>query len=169
MCKKRNVHSRITIDQDVVDRKEIKYYAAAPPDRRYSYSGSALPFPNHDQAFENSKNEGKAEYLNGKYYIRLDDMPNAFYTNLGADLIPPSIFVSFKSKGQSLKYTLQISDGVPFRSLNYHGSRTQADCNWYINNEVLPMRNQEQIFIDSCHPGRHVESQRDFWGLKPAI
>jgi hypothetical protein len=169
LCKKRNVHSKINIDQKVVDKHAMSFYAAAPPDRRYSFSGSALPFPNPDQAFEGSKNKGKASYLNGKYYITLDDVPNSFYTNMGAELTPPSVFVSFKSNGQHLEYTLQISDGVPFRTLNYHESRKEAAHNSYANKEKLPVRSQEEIFIDSCHPGRHVESLRNFWGMKPAI
>lgn len=168
-CKKRNVSAKIHIDQAHVDSKEIRYRAAAPPDRHYSYSGSALPFSTYEQAFEGTPNKGKASYLNNKYFINLEDVPNSFYSELGSELVPPSVFVSFTSKGQPLEYTLQLTDGVPFRTLNYHTSRKNAAFNTYANQEALPHRTQQEILRDAAHPGKHIESMQSFWGKKPAV
>ena len=37
---------------------KIKYWAANPPEFNYSFSGSGLPFPNEDVAFDNTPNRG---------------------------------------------------------------------------------------------------------------
>lgn len=169
ICKKRNISAKIHIDQTVVDKKEIKYRAAAPANRLYSYSGSGLPFSSYEQAFEGTPNKGTAFYLNGKFFINLEDVPNSFYLDLGSELVPPTVFVSFKSNGQPLEYTLQMTDGIPFRLLSYHPSRNAAADNFYAKQESLPVRSQEAILMASAHPGKHVESLRDFWGGRPAV
>jgi len=70
--------------------KNMFIIAPSPLNKNSSYSGSALPFPNSDIAFENTKNN---------YIIKNDGLidtifkyPNSFYDIDGKTKIVPSIF-----------------------------------------------------------------------------
>jgi hypothetical protein len=72
--------------------KPIQFTAAAPMDRRYSSTGSGLPFPSHTHAFDITPNRGTVE--NGGI-IHLKGMPNSFYINGMKNLIPPTVFLEY--------------------------------------------------------------------------
>ena len=50
----------------------IKFIAANAPDYRQSYSGSGLPFPNPEIAYENTQNKGTARVVDGNFQFSID-------------------------------------------------------------------------------------------------
>ena len=45
----------------------VKYNASSPPTYNSNFSGSGLPYPNEEVAFENTPNRGVAEVINGDF------------------------------------------------------------------------------------------------------
>ena len=103
-----NSHScqgRVIIDKDMwhitvegtvrspSDHK-LRYIAAAPPDRRASYMGSALPFANEEMAYDSTPNKGEIE-LNSRFGSGVFSFqlvrPNAYYRANGSQLIMPHV------------------------------------------------------------------------------
>ena len=70
----------------------VKYWAANPIDRRDSFAGSGLPFPNSEIAYENTPNVGVVKAHNGQYRINMW-FPNCFYVDLGRTLLPPHVLI----------------------------------------------------------------------------
>ena len=92
----------------------VKYWAATPPDRRLSYSGSGLPFPNHEVAYENSPNVGEVPVTDGHFEFHIQ-MPNTFYVGQGQELLQSH--VNFMVPGVDTTFTLKLGEAVPSRSL----------------------------------------------------
>lgn len=93
----------------------MKYWAANPILRNYSYSGSALPYPNPEEAYENTPNQGDVLLDNfGRFAIKLDH-PSGYYVRQGKILLKSH--VHFKVDGLNKVYTVIIADHFPYRSL----------------------------------------------------
>jgi hypothetical protein len=147
------------------DNNVIEYVAAAPPDHRASFGGSALPFASPRQAFEGSPNKGTIK-INGQQLQLHIQFPNSYYTGLGSHIVPPTLYIRYRFNGQVVKASIKLSNGVPYRSLTYPALRKGVE--FYDNIAVLPVRTQEGILRDSKYPVTNVEAP-DFWGLKPAV
>ncbi len=102
------VQGRLRPDQP--PNSSVKYWAANPIDRRDSYVGSGLPFPNAEIAFENTPNTGVVQAVTGRYTIKLF-YPNSFYTEGGRTLLPPHVLV--KVCGDSTDDIQAIVLGAP--------------------------------------------------------
>ena len=167
-----HVHGTIT---EMVDDDRIMYLAAAPPDYRTSYTGSALPFQNADIAFHNTPNKGEKVLRGNRFDVDLL-FPNSYYEGLGRYLIPPTLYVNYKSGGQEKTIAIQVSQPIPYRRLTYPESRNVEHSlgldvmnqgpSFYKGNEQLPIRTQERILRQACYPTRNIEPE-DHWGLKP--
>lgn len=155
---------------DTVDNQTIEWIASAPANRIHSFAGSGLPFHSKAQAFHNTPNKGVALLdINNKFTVKLQH-PNSFYEKLGTDLIPPTLYMFYTSQGQKKTTSMQISNSIPYRMLNYPKTQTKArtDAMFYDNLYSLPVRTQEQILIDSAYPSVDAMAE-NFWGLKPAV
>lgn len=76
-----------------LNSSKVLFIAANSPDFITSYSGSGLPFPNANIAFENTPNRGvcKVDGVgNFQFHIRY---PNSYYQKLGTELIDPHVFI----------------------------------------------------------------------------
>jgi hypothetical protein len=94
----------------------LKYWAANPIPRMYSYSGSGLPFPNPEVAYENSPNQGEVMVdATGQFNIALLQ-PSGYYTRQGKVLMKPH--VHFRVPGYNRIFTITIADDFPYRSLS---------------------------------------------------
>lgn len=71
---------------------KLRYLAAAPPDFRDSYAGSALPFPNEEIAYDTTPNKNHLQISDGKFEFRLS-YPNSYYINGGSKLIKPHVTI----------------------------------------------------------------------------
>lgn len=71
---------------------KIRFWAANPIDRRDSFVGSGLAFPNPEIAFENTPNLGVTKAIDGHYSFKIFT-PNSFYVDLGRTLLPPHVLI----------------------------------------------------------------------------
>jgi hypothetical protein len=55
------------VNNNLFEKRFIKYTAANPPTYNNSFSGSALPYPSEEIAYENTPNRGVVEIMNGKF------------------------------------------------------------------------------------------------------
>lgn len=143
------------------DHGTFTYLAAAPPDRRASYSGSSLPFPSPLFAFQNSDARGEARVdADGQSTPIMIKLPNSFYGGLGTVLIPPTLYIKYKLSGREQEEAIKLTEPVGYRGLTYDNERTTS----MFYGRRLPVRSQEQILNDSAYSKTRQDS---FWGLKP--
>ena len=152
----------------ITDKVVVKYWAASPPTYTTSYSGSALPFPNKEVAFENTFNQGIIHINNGKFTINIQ-YPNSYYDNMGNLYVPPQInfkVCDLNNKDVSKIYTINLGNGVPFRSLTYPELlKRNPGPDFYENFNLLP-RTQAQIISNNSYPSKNKEPT-NFWGTLP--
>lgn len=150
--------------KDTVKDGRIKFLAAAPTDRRASFSGSGLPFGNPEQAFYNTPNSGFLELaLNNKFSISIA-MPGSYYEKVGTILIPPTLFIFYNDGQKNKTIDIKLTNGTPYRTLTYQNQRTGPL--FYAGNDALVITTQEQILLNSEYPA-NTDQPEDFWGLRP--
>jgi hypothetical protein len=157
---------RVTIT-DIIDDGVVNYIASSPPDYHYSFTGSALPFPNPKQAFENTPNKGTIQTNDGSFTLDLL-YPNSYYIGLGSVIVPPSLSLFYKNGGEEKLIVVKIANEVPFRLLTTQRGDTYLhdSCMFFKGNETLPIRTQEQILRGAGYPCKN-KTPVDFWGLRP--
>jgi len=101
--------------------------APNPPDRRNSYSGTALPFPCETIAFENTINykEIDSGVINTKFIY-----PNSYYAPNGIDKIKSPIMIIIDDK----KIVYELEDACPLKTLR---DRVRGNPSFYALKEVL--------------------------------
>ena len=150
----------------VVNQKLV-YAAAAPADKRSSFTGSGLPWPNADQAFDHSPNIGyvHTDAATGAFTINLQN-PNAYYIALGSMYVGPKVYLSWITKdGSKKERSIDLGQGIAYRKLTYPWQRSKAM--FYDNKRLLTVRSQEQILRDSAYDSTK-EADR-FWGSRPPM
>lgn len=116
----------------------MKVIAPHPIDRMTSYSGSGLPWPCPNFAFEGSKNVLDVD-VSGTFE---GDMgyPNSYYTHDGLHRIPPSIFVILYhvSGGEPISVRIELPEDetLKLRSLT-HRTRHREGPTFYSEKEAL--------------------------------
>lgn len=144
---------------------KILFWAANPPTYGSSYTGSGLPFPNPNIAYENTENKGIVTCQNGNYTFNLQ-FPNAYYKGLGTVYVEPCYHV--KLCGSEKIYTFKLSSGIPFRMITYpasYSSKPRTSATFY-DVKDNGIRTQEQILRDSGFPSLN-KIPKSFWGKKP--
>ena len=145
------------------DGGQAFYVAAAPPDYRSSFSGSALPFTHATQACYNTPNRGKVHVAgDGSFEVNLL-APNAYYVAHGTVRVPPTLHLVYSLTGRREQVSLPVAHGVPFRSLTYPPSR--KDATFYAP-EHPKVRSQYDILVASAFPEYNIEPA-NFWGTRP--
>ena len=145
----------------------ILFWAPNPPTYTSSYTGSGLPYPNPNVAYENTVNRGSVMAENGNFEFRLR-YPNAYYIGLGSSYVSPCCHI--KICGSDQIFTIKLGNGIPFRMLTYppsYGTVPRKDATFYSGRDKLPVRTQEQILRDSSYPSKNV-MPKNFWGLRPS-
>jgi hypothetical protein len=144
---------------------KLMFWAANPPTRGFSFSGSAMPYPNPETAFQNTPNRGIVNINDGYFEFKLH-FPNAFYTDLGSNYVQPTAFVQIC--GDEAVHKIPLGDGVPFRLLTYPREYWNNRAKFFLGHDSLPQRTQEQILRDSSFPSqRPFAPIKNFWGLSP--
>ena len=148
----------------------IKYWASNSPTYNSNYSGSGLPYPNEEVAFENSENIGTSNLNNGKFSFSIS-YPNSYYTNMGTIYIKPEVqiqvFDNQTNKEVSEIQHINLGEGIPFRTLTYPYQRNWNEGSLFYRNTKMPtLRNQEQILQESAYPLTNT-MPNNFWGKKP--
>lgn len=146
----------------------IMYWAANSPDYGTSFSGSGLPFPNPEIAYNQTNNSGQVQADNKTFSFKIK-YPNAYYVGLGTLYVPPHVNIKVVEPGSPDKYiTIQIDEGIPFRTLTYPSppSKNPRISPMFYSLHAEEVRTQEQILRDGAYPA--VNKMPDnFWGLKP--
>ena len=104
-----------TISGECKTAKSLVFLAPTTPDLRESLAGSALPFPTEQIAFENTKNQGKLNLINGKFTFSIM-RPNAYYINNGSTLIKPHVKIILDEKNI---FEIKLGEPIPYRSLKH--------------------------------------------------
>ena len=143
----------------------VYYIAPNPPNYLTSFSGSGLPYPNIEIAYQNTPNKGNIIIdKNGRFQIKLL-FPNAYYTEFGNYYNTPYVNIYYTINNNKKLLKIKLDEGIPYRSLTYPYSRTSA----MFYNKNLPIRSQEKIIKDSQFPINNVFTMNDFWKLKPPL
>lgn len=153
----------------------VEFLAATPPDRRSSFAGSGLPFPNAAAAFYATPNRGVTRAgAAGDVTIRLAARPGSYYAGLGTSLVPPTLHIAWHV-GETRKHAaVQLGAPVPHRSLSY--ARARGGPAFYAPKPPEDVRTQEAILRSSAYgagvlPGQlttGAASADGFWGARPA-
>jgi len=148
----------------------ITYWAASPADRLQSFSGSGLPFPNPEMAFQNTPNKGAVRAENGEFKFRIR-YPNAYYVGLGTLYVPPFVYLKVCDSEQEDTYqSIQIDGGIPYRMLTYPAPPSKkprtSPLFYHEPEQKTLVRSQEQILRESAYPATNAMPD-NFWGRKP--
>ena len=151
-----------------VEKLYIKYWASNAPTYSQSFSGSGLPYPNEDVAFQNSPNVGVVPVVNGKFSFSLS-YPNSYYENMGTVYVPPQVKVKVCNNTNIAVSKIQqinLGEGIPFRTLSWSPKRDWNKGPMFYCNNNLPVRTQYQILVDSAYPTVN-NVPKNFWGSMP--
>ena len=112
-----NIFIDCTIKDEMLNNK-VYYYAANTPDRLTNFSGSGLPFPSREVAFEGSPNIGRKLINNETKQFRLELLrPNTYYDE-NYELVEPEVIIKYLSKNNKTRVlNIPIDNKIPFRSL----------------------------------------------------
>ena len=147
---------------------KLYFWAAAPPTYGTSFSGSGMPYPSPEVAYDRTPNKGVVNVSNGQFTINMK-YPNAYYTGLGSLYIPPHINFKICEPGKDdMYFSVQIDDGVPFRMLTYPAPPTKKPrvSPMFYSESEKGARTQESILRVSAYP--ETNSMPDnFWGSRP--
>jgi hypothetical protein len=143
---------------NAIPNSDVHYIASAPAVRNNSFSGSGLPYPSEEVAFENTPFKGTISLKGNTGEITLTDLPNSYYVKLGSVLIPPSLRLSYSPH---ITYIV-LCDSIPYRTLTYDYRRSEPG----FYNMDLPVRSQERILRDSAYDPTY-DVRKSFWALRP--
>ena len=146
----------------------IVFWAANPPGRLTSYSGSSLPYPNAQVAYESSPNRGTVKIQSDGAFSFSVRAPSGYYTGLGSVYMKPHVYIQVNTKDTiGTPILVRTGEGTPFRLLTYPPiPETAPRCSplFYAGSDTQPVRTQEQILRDSAYPHK---MPANFWGLRP--
>jgi hypothetical protein len=143
----------------------ISYLAAKNPDYNQSFTGSALPFPDAEIAFDRTPNNGHFKPSSREFQIHLQ-FPNSYYSHLGTRFIPPHVRINIQSGNVKLcSEILEVGEVAPFRLLSYQSTPMPRTSPLFYNRshmtELPQIRTQEQILRDSEYS---LTTPLNFWG-----
>ena len=154
-------------ETDIADSSTIIYWAANPPTYNGSFTGSGIPFPNPEIAYEKTINKGSVKTTGGHYEFKIR-YPNAYYVDLGNKYVEPCVHIKICQPNANDKIkTIKLGNSIPFRSGTHpDGQRTSQNRNsslFYGGRDNLPIRTQEQILRDTGYPDNN-KMPDNFWG-----
>jgi hypothetical protein len=141
------VEASVKLDDD-----KLFYIASRPPDFISSFSGSALPFHNKEQAMFNTPNKGfiRLDKVNNDGMIILK-IPNSYYMSLGNVLAKPHVVLTYYVNSVKHEQFVKLANGIPYRSLTHPNNRNSPSF-YNVPEERLLIRSQEHVLIDSGYP-----------------
>jgi hypothetical protein len=123
--------------------KNILIMAPNPIDRMSNYSGSGLPFPNNQIAFENTPNK---QDITGSGIINTEfTYPNSFYMPDGINKIVSSIFIQLTyNDGEVKHFYYKLHDINALRTLVNRESRKNPEF-YGAKDYILPIATSENV------------------------
>ena len=145
-------HSTLKIDGSIKNYtlyKDIIIIASNPINRMSNYSGSGLPYPNYEIAFENTPNIHKIE-TSGIFNITFK-YPNSFYMPDGINKIKPSIYFVFNTiDNKSFRLQYELQDINTLRTLVNRSSRKNPAF-YGAKDNILPIDTAEKVMLAYSH------------------
>jgi hypothetical protein len=120
--------------------KNAKIIAANPIDMMSNYSGSGLPFPSSEIAFENTPN---IYILNSSTFDIEFKYPNSYYMPNGRDKIPPTIYLIADNK---IIQTYVLPDILPLKTLNYRKFDSKEKYYGYKDGHLPIVDSEKKIY-----------------------
>lgn len=123
--------------------KNVMMIAPNPPNRTASYSGTGLPFPCADVAFEGSKNIAAID-VSGNIDV-VFTYPNSYYSLDNNKKISSPIFFILEDLHGKIEYVLfELKDQYPLRTLVNRPSRTGPEF-YDLKHHILPVDTAEVV------------------------
>jgi hypothetical protein len=122
-----NVNIKGTLNNPSLYKKKF-VIAPTPSNQITSYSGSSLPFPNEEIAFQNTKN--LFEIKDDGIIETTFQYPNSYYTPDGKTKIKSPILFIFDDN----KFIIELEDLCPLKTLR---DRKRSDPSFYALKEIL--------------------------------
>lgn len=94
----------------------LDYISPSPITRGYSYSGSGLPFPNADVAYEGTPSVGSVPIDTDGDFSFTIEYPNSYYVRQGTVLIGPHVHLYHHEKGHI--FSISVGESLANRSLS---------------------------------------------------
>ena len=150
---------------------KLLFWAANPPNYNVGFTGSGLPFPSPEIAFDNTQNMGAINVKNGEFKIRMF-YPNSYYVGLGSLYVPPHVHLKICEEGYDKYFSIKIGEGIPYRTLTHPAppSKNPRVNPLFYSNSQLTVRSQEKILRDSAYPVYNTIPPKipdNFWGKRP--
>jgi hypothetical protein len=141
-------NKQIKIEGTVYNRqlyKNVLLIAPNSANKTASYSGTGLPFPCADIAFEGSPNIFSVGYEG--FINTVFTYPNSYYTVANKKKIVSSIFVVIEHQDNRTEYIrLQLKDLYPLRTLVDREAKQVNGPDFYdLKHEILPVDNAEAV------------------------
>ena len=126
----------------------IELMAAAPIDRKTSYSGSGLPFTCSGMALEGTPNYAEVPVTEEGNFSVLFQYPNSYLSDDAHTKVPPSVFVVLtplaQAQAQPTIVRLELPDDLPVRTLTDRAERKALGPEFYnAKVEVIGIRGAE--------------------------
>ena len=129
--------------------KNVVFVANNPIDKKASYSGTGLPFPCADIAFEGTKNVAMVNDT-GNIDIKFS-YPNSYYSVANKKKVVSSVFLIIEMSNGSKEFIrLQLEDLYPLRTLINRETRNGPE--FYSNKyEILRVDTAEEVLRMYSH------------------
>tara|TARA_B110000444_G_C18595404_1_gene480450 strand:+ start:52 stop:564 length:513 start_codon:yes stop_codon:yes gene_type:complete len=123
--------------------KNIVLMAPNPIDRMSNYSGSGLPFPNNEIAFENTPN--RVDISGSGVINTVFTYPNSFYMPDGINKIVSSVFLQLMDKNNEVTHVYyKLHDMNALRTLINRDSRKNPEF-YAAKDYILPIATAENV------------------------
>jgi hypothetical protein len=133
----------------------MSIFAASPINRLTSYSGSGLPFPCAQVAFENSPNNYTID-PSGDYDV-VFKYPNGYYMSDAKEKVPPSIFFSFAEPGKApFLVHFKLPDPLPLRTLGYRPNRV-SPLYYSAKEDLIPIAGAADTMMLYSYAKKHYD------------
>lgn len=145
---------------------EVAFQIAMPCDHRTSFTGSGLPFPSFQHAF-NPCQSGNAVRAGGGEFTLPARPPNVYLGASGRP-VPPQARLVYSAAGSRVDEWVPITDVpvVRHRALGHSAYRTSPI---YYDYRGLAVRSQERILREGAY-GHASDPGKDFgWGTRPRV
>jgi hypothetical protein len=140
----KEIHLKGYIKQ-MASASEVVISASKPINRMTNYTGSGLPYPCAQVAFENTPNLLVVRDPTGAFDV-VFSYPNSYYTADFYTRIEPSVFVSFQWKDASRESTmvrLPLEDRLPLRTLTYRPGFYKGPQYYAAKTDIIGVRGAE--------------------------
>ena len=122
--------------------QKIMFIAPNPPTFLIGYTGSGLPYPNAEVAFENTSNKGMViANEDGSFHFKIN-YPNSYYKHLGTILVGPHILI--KLCGNNKIHEIKLGKGIPNRYLH---SKYKYKYGKEIKEDMI-IKSQEKLLLE---------------------